>query len=270
MTELTVDLFAYLKAVFVETWQKVFTLFDVLGIVLFFRPKLADFLIGDESLTRTIGGIIFSCSFLLANFSLYRQITEATSYKADIRLKVIGEKVFAPSNNNTGRTPFREIPGKKKGVDSQGIPAWGYLLTNIEAANIGYEPGKLIWEFDKTKIKLPALFNSDSFKVEFYTPSSIAGRNWYQGSFFFAILFTEQDPHAFAQTLKTLVKSKQQYQVVLRYRTSRVDGESKTRELCIKGDFQNFYQKVLKYWDDYGFSDLADLARGVVSRETSR
>jgi len=41
MTKLITDFLAYLKAVFGETWKKVFTLFDILGMALFFYPKLA-------------------------------------------------------------------------------------------------------------------------------------------------------------------------------------------------------------------------------------
>jgi hypothetical protein len=74
-------------------------------------------------------------------------------------------------------------------------------------------------------------------------------------------MFTEKDPQAFASALKSLVSSKQQYQVVLRYRTSRVDGESKTHKLRIKGDFRSFYREVLKHWGEHGFRDLVELAR---------
>lgn len=259
MPKLVTDLIAYLKAVFVETWNIVFTLFDVLGIVLFFFPTLANSLVSNEALVRTIGGLIFFSSFLLANFTLYIKLVEESSYKADLRLEVL-EKGFHHSYG-TRRSPFHEVKENPGGFDKQGLPDWGSLWANIRVANVGFEKGQLIWELDKAKTKLPPLFDSGRISIEFHPPISVAGRSSSRADLFFDALFTEHDPHTFAQSLGALVKSKQRYQVVLRYRTSRVDGESETRELHIKGDFQDLYQKVFEYWEDYGFSDLADAAR---------
>jgi hypothetical protein len=259
MTKLITDFLAYLKAVFGETWRMVCTLFDILGIALLFYPKLAENLVSNELLIRTIGGLIFFISFLLANFSLYREMADATSYQADIRLEVL-EKGFSHSYGS-GRSPFREIPKNPYGFDRQGLPDWCYLWANIGVVNIGYEKGQLAWELDKAKTKLPSLFAPDKVNVEFYPPGSLEGRNSSGADFFFDVLLTEREPYAFAQSLKALVKSKQGYQVVLRYKTKRVDGESSTRELPIIGDFQDFCQEILTYWDKNGFADLVDLAR---------
>lgn len=259
MLRLVTDFLAYLKAVFVETWQKVFTLFDILGIALFIYPKLAGGLANDESLVRTIGGLIFLVSFLLANFSLYRQLTEATSYQADIRLKIL-EQDFGHSYGGS-RSPFREVPKSSYGFNKQGIPDWCSLWAKINIANIGYERGQLVWEFDKAKTKLPPLFIHDKAEVEFYVPPSLEGRRSCKMDFHLDVLLAEREPHAFAQSLKALVKSKARYQVVLSYKTRRVDGESEARQLFIKGDFKGLYEKVLKYWSENGFKDLADLAR---------
>jgi len=65
------DFGAYLKAVFTEGRLLVFTAFDVIGILLFVFPHLAQGL--DEALARTIGGVIFFASFLFANFRLFRR-----------------------------------------------------------------------------------------------------------------------------------------------------------------------------------------------------
>jgi hypothetical protein len=59
MIALIVDLLAYLKAVFIETWQKIFTFFDILGIVLFFYPQIAADLVNDLTFVRIIGLLIF-------------------------------------------------------------------------------------------------------------------------------------------------------------------------------------------------------------------
>ena len=87
------DFGTYLKAVFAEGQPLVFTAFDVIGIVLFFFPHLAEGLVEDESLARTIGGFIFFASFLLANFSLYRRLAQsATSSLSEQSLRMYPHK----------------------------------------------------------------------------------------------------------------------------------------------------------------------------------
>jgi hypothetical protein len=259
MSKLIIDFLSYLKAVFVETWQKVFTLFDILGIALFVYPKLAGSIANDESLIRTIGGLIFLISFLLANFALYRQLAEATSYQANIRLEVL-EKGFGSSYGN-GRSPFREMQKNRYGFNKQGLPDWCSLWANIKVANIGYERGQLDWELDEGHTKLPPLFVHDKINVEFCPSGNLEGRSSFKAHFFFDVLLAEREPHAFAQSLKALIKSNKEYQIVLRYKTRRVDGESKAQQLSIKGDFQSLYQEMLNYWDANGFEDLVGLAR---------
>lgn len=109
MAELISDIVGYLKAVFVESQQLVFTAFDILGIALFFFPNLAGRLIGNESLVRTIGGFIFLGSFILANFLVYRRVAGEMSGKANIELKVLA-KDFSPSLG-TRPSPFRGVRG---------------------------------------------------------------------------------------------------------------------------------------------------------------
>ena len=146
MAKFITDLLAYLRAIFIETWQKVFTLFEILGMVLFFYPKLADGFVNNESLVRTVGGVVFFISFLLANFSLYRKLIEDASYQADICLEVL-EKDFSHSYGSR-RSPFREVPRNPGGFSKQGLPDWGSLWANIRVANTGHEKGQLIWELD--------------------------------------------------------------------------------------------------------------------------
>ncbi len=261
MTRLITDLWAYGKAVFAETWRGILTLFDILGIVLFLYPKLSASLTNDESLVKTTGGLIFFLSFSLANFSLYRKLTDNISYQADIRLKILN-KYF--SHSYGGRQPGfrREAPRNSGGFNKQGVPDWGSLWVDIMSENIGQEEGKLVWELDKTKTKLPPLFASDDASItETNLPVRVAGRTPIGGHCIFDVPFAERDPHAFAQALKSLIESNQKYQIVLRYRTVRVGGESSLHELPIKGDFQDFYQAVLKHWEDSGHKDLAEVAR---------
>lgn len=77
MTKLFGDIAAYLKAVFIESQRWVFTAFDVLGLILFFSPHLAENLINNTVLARGIGGAVIVCSLLLANFTLYERVEGA-------------------------------------------------------------------------------------------------------------------------------------------------------------------------------------------------
>jgi hypothetical protein len=258
MIEVIVDLLAYLKAVFVETWQKTFTFFDILGIVLFFYPGIAAHLVNDIALIKTVGALIFFTSFLLANFSLYRKLTQNNSNQADIRLQ-ISEQRFDPSHG--GINSFPEISSHPDGFNKQGLPDWASLWANIKIANIGYEDCELVWEIDQRKTKLPALFASEKTYPRFSPPNVIKPRQAPGAHFHLDFLFTERDPKAFAKALRQLIKSKKQYQVVIQYKTKRFDGESKARELYLKGDFTEFYQNILKHWKDFGFDDLVKLAQ---------
>lgn len=71
-----VNVFDYLRDVFIEGQIAVFTFFDLVGIILFFFPSLAQSLIDDVSVIRLVGGIIFFVSFLWANFNLYKKLSE--------------------------------------------------------------------------------------------------------------------------------------------------------------------------------------------------
>ncbi len=67
------DLGDYLRGVFTQGINVVFTLFDVLGIVLFFFPHLAEQVVKDYGLIRSIGTGIMILSFAAANFILFRK-----------------------------------------------------------------------------------------------------------------------------------------------------------------------------------------------------
>jgi hypothetical protein len=181
--------------------------------------------------------------------------------RADIRLKVVRQEFRSSIGISIPhpRPKFR-AQWNPEGYDKQGLPDCGSLWARIEITNIGFEKGLLKWEFDGAR--LPSLFDSDKIDVNFYGPEEIAGRALpCTGDFYFYIPFAEQDPQAFAQTLKALIESKARYEIVIRYWTKGVEGESETRKLPIEVNFQGFYQELLQHWDGFGFKDLADLAR---------
>jgi hypothetical protein len=74
MPKFVSDAGAYLKAVFTDGIQKLFTLFDALGVLIFLSPSLSEWVSVNGSIARTVGGIVVLASFLVANFSLYRKL----------------------------------------------------------------------------------------------------------------------------------------------------------------------------------------------------
>lgn len=255
MTRYLSNLVKFLVAVFWESWQKTFTLFSILGIVIFFFPSVSEKLIEDEVLARTIGGLIFFFSFLFANYSIYLR---SVNDKADIRLKAAGQSFTLSSS---GRSPFREIQSNPYGFSKQGLPDWATLYAEIEIANIGCEEGQLYWELYLSKTKLPPLFGLEKYKLDFQPPLHIAGRQPSRALLFFDVLLSEHSPQTFAVALKKLIQSKKKYRLVMKYWTKSVDGESNHRELKITGNFIEFYKQVLQHWDDFGFADLARIGR---------
>ena len=84
MNSIVRDAVAYLKAVFAEGKQWVFTLFDILGIILFLSPSLALQLVNDVQFARTLGATIFFISFIFGNFVAYRKLLTTISSLNDL------------------------------------------------------------------------------------------------------------------------------------------------------------------------------------------
>lgn len=76
MRDFITDASEYVKAVFVNGIQWVFTFFDVLGLAIFFYKDLARMLTTDESVMRIVGGSLLLLSFTLANFTVYRKLAK--------------------------------------------------------------------------------------------------------------------------------------------------------------------------------------------------
>lgn len=250
--------FQYLKEIFFESTQRVFTLFDILGIIILLLPNLTAQYITYAPYIRTIGAIIFFASFFLANYALYKKYA---SDKAEIQM-VVGDQFFNSSSGSRSH-PINGCRNSPHGFNKEGLPDWGSLYTVIEITNIGLEDGQLRWKLDKEKTKLPQLFDFDNYRIEFNPPKVIHPRKVPPDApaFFFDIVFTDQDPYKFASAIKDLVLRYEQYEIALQYWTVRVDGDSNPRTLIIKGGFQNFYHSVIKHWEDFGYPDLIDHAR---------
>ena len=75
------------------------------------------------------------------------------------------------------------------------------------------------------------------------------------------ILFTEDNPQKFAKEIKALVEKKKSYKIVMEYRTEAVSGLSRPSSLIFEGNFEGFHRAIIKHWEDYGFDELAQIAR---------
>lgn len=262
MSRLVGDLASYLKTVFVESYRLFFTVFDVLGLVLFLYPNLAYNLTKDINTVRAFGGITCIISFLLAHFTVYRaliqRISELEIFEADIRLKVMNNPSLSHPHS-TGHNLFSDIQINDKGFDKQGVPGWASLWVLLEAENVGGEGGELEFVIDIKKSKIPPLFALDTnSKVIIDAPSRrVEARRRVERHINLGIRIADREPVVFAQTLRSL----RNYTIALNYRTERIGGLSEWRPLIIEGDFQEFREKILEYWEGFGFSDLAKLVK---------
>jgi hypothetical protein len=255
--EMVRDIAGYLRAVFTKSWRWTAIVFDVVGILMFCSPGSFEWVIQNAALAQAIGGGVIFLSFLVANFSLYREMHVEG---ADIRLRVV-QQSFSPSSGSREVSAFREIKRGYLGFNDQGVPDWASLYARIELANVGWERGTLLWQVDKAKTRLPHLFDLDQCKVSFHPHATVPPRDCWEEDLFFDILWTVQDPQSLGLGLRELVERRRRYKLVVRYRTKRVDSETRGRKLVIEGDFQGLYEAVLKHWADYGHQELADAAR---------
>ncbi len=249
----TGNLLGYIKAVFFESWQKVFSIFDLLGVLIFLYPNLTNKLTVDEITIRSIGGVIIFVSFVLANYVVYLNLCVNG---ADIRIST-WLKHFG--TGSLQRNPFAGVIANSFGFNDHGLPCWVTLYAQIKIANIGIEQGVFSWEIVRSKTKFPTLFDMNDIHYDFRPILNIPKRESRNEDLFVDMQFTVHDPCLFAQQLKKLSKSKKRYRVVIRYFTRRVDGDTKPRELKIEGDFVDFCEEITNYWHQSGFDELADI-----------
>jgi hypothetical protein len=74
MKVLSHDTVNYVKAVFAESKQLVLTMFDIIGIIIFFlAPTIYSKFFVNENCVKSIGAGIFLLSFIIANFRLFQK-----------------------------------------------------------------------------------------------------------------------------------------------------------------------------------------------------
>jgi hypothetical protein len=109
MSKLINDLLSYLKAVFLESGRWVLAIFDILGVVLFFQPHLAESFFQNIQIIRTVGGSIFVFSFLIANFALFRKLTPQPLDEQSL--------LFYPHRTKFSNAVLMKYVGKERAVE---------------------------------------------------------------------------------------------------------------------------------------------------------
>ncbi len=87
MSKLISDLFSYIYSVFVDGIQKLFTVFDFIGVAIILFPNINNWINISNFQIKSIGSIIIIASFLIANFNLYRKYSLESKLKVDISSK---------------------------------------------------------------------------------------------------------------------------------------------------------------------------------------
>ena len=268
MARLMDDLGAYLKEVIGEGKERVLLLFDLLGIILFFFPQLAEYVFRNEWLARRIGAVIFVLSFSWANFILYRKlkgrIDEYEDTRANIRLRNIKDLCYAASINS----PYFPRKGKtfhqtSDHLHKNGLPIGLVIAAELRLAKQSSEYGGFDWQI--TKVDMPEFFSlleigKDSFRWGRDGAPLVEVTRSIDGAMAICELpvkITVEDPRSFAESLSSLGS----YRIVIKYCTIRIDdSKSKTYSLKLEGDFQGFRDKICRSWINCGLGKLAQLA----------
>ena len=191
------------------------------------------------------------------------KLKKPLSLEADIKLELIPAEYDYGFRVSYGtRESFKNVKNSKLGFKENGMPDYATLCERIKIRNIGLESGEL--EHDLKIEDLPPLFSKekDHRHIHFYPPFNIEGRKSYPPiEFYLDILFTEDNPQKFAKEIKALVEKKKSYKIVMEYRTEAVSGLSRHSSLIFEGNFEGFHRAIIKHWEDYGFDELAQIAR---------
>lgn len=126
---LVADFSSYLWAVFVEAWHLLFTALDIVGLILFLNPQIAQRLT-DEGTTRMVGALLIVASFVIANFLAWKKarresiaaeagllvlVPHHVNFHNAVRLKYVGvepvtkKKVLVQYRNTDGTDGEKEV-----------------------------------------------------------------------------------------------------------------------------------------------------------------
>jgi hypothetical protein len=84
MPQFITDLVGYIRDVFVEGTQWILTIFEILGVVTFLYPDVAQWATSNEEAVRSLAGSVAAACFVVANFRVYRRAGGAGRPRFDI------------------------------------------------------------------------------------------------------------------------------------------------------------------------------------------
>jgi hypothetical protein len=188
---------------------------------------------------------------------LLERITELEAVQAKLQI-TCQHFGFGPSRSQDSRQ-FREREIDPYGYDKDGLLDCAGVWADIEIENVGYKPGELVIGLDDSSTKLPGIFAIDeNTTIQFHggPPTQIGGQARLPKQIMLDFTIKERNPQAFARALQT----PQTYKIVLKYCTRRIGSTSEEESLVIGGNLENFREKVIKYWEGFGFGELAEIA----------
>jgi len=241
MSEFLKDARIYLYEIFIEGWKWLFSIFDLMGFILFLFPDLATRVGVNKHLVQIIGGTVFCLSFVIANFVSYRELLHKTE-KTPFHLT------------------FREDSVQwKNGGSSRGIPTDPFICTIcLDIKNEGDEPGRLN-DISVERIELSKEFaQNESKKVLWYKlnndpnqpktrlefPHPLEARVWnFRLECRIEMQFLAQGEE-WAKKLNDLHK----FEIELSYKYESIDGDKSQETLTIHGTFADYRRKILSDW----------------------
>jgi len=243
MKQLFSDMVAYAGATFWGGKKWLLDLFGILGIILYFSPRLAAHLELSELLRQFIGGGVFLLSFVGANFVSYRELRRKVEKKpAHITVRE-RSAVWQPSAYSQGIPINAFICDIHLDVNNEGDEPGRLNIISIERMELGEssfvddEPSRILWyrESDDPNrgniaIKFPCHVEAEAWDIRFVC--RIETR------------FLVRTPEEWAKRLNHL----RQFSIDLSYEYETMSGKRQKEGLSIQGSFVDFRRRILKGW----------------------
>jgi hypothetical protein len=230
-------------------------LFSLWTTIIFTIVDLVAYIIGASSqhfsMHAWVYWFIAGIGFLIANIQLYiqqeKKIIQYEATEADLIIK--------PLEAGDCYVPYII------GYDLREMPKQICLLSKFEIENIGIEPGSLLCEVDTTKSEIPDVFILDESELtgSFLGKSRVEvyGRDRINIEWELSVISTVSDAKLFAQRVKGI----KDYQLLIHYKTKRIGGFSRPRQVVLRGQFDYFKDRLFEQWTRTNHPELCEILR---------
>lgn len=254
MKKLFFDIISYLKDILIGSTNRIITIFDVIGIVLFLYPQLANKIVSNKLVIRILGISIFLLCFLIANFLTYRKLIGQLRKKpADIKIKAHSTEWKISRFHNSVPVDFiifQIVLDIKNEGDEQGKLNFIELkrfetkttLLNSMPSKIRFENESESYQHTNTVVKFP-------YKVE--------ANYWNTNlSCVMEIAINERDAVNIAREMNEL----KDFFIEFCYEFEALNGKTSKRNFQINESYGNLKKKILKHWNEGKRHDLLCIA----------